>query len=126
LAALIGGDGDICPASGYASLFPAIEKGGAVKILAASGVSPLNIMYSSRSDIKSVKDLPGRTVGTGAPGALLHQLVVATMKKYGVDYTKVNFVNIGSSNDVFKALVAGSIDAGVGPIEVQETSAKYN
>ena len=126
LAGLIGGDGDICPGSGFSGLFPAIEKGATVKILAATIVAPTNVIYSGRPDIKSVKDLVGRTVGTGAPGALLHQLVVAVMNKYGVDYTKVNFVNIGSSNDVFKALVAGSIDAGVGPIEVRQTAGKYN
>ena len=126
LAGLIGGDGDLCPASGYSTLFPAIEKGGAVKILAGSSLAPLNILYSARPDIKSVKDLPGRTVGTGAPGALLHELAVADMKKYGVDYKQVRVVKVGGSSDVFKALVAGTIDAGVGPIDFSDTAGKYN
>jgi hypothetical protein len=126
LAGLISGDGDICPGAGFNALFPAIEKGGTIKILAGAGLAPLNIMYSTRSNIKSVKDLPGHTVATGAPGALLHALAVAVMKKYGVDYKSVSFVNAGSGNDIFKALVAGTVDAGVAPIEFRDTAAKYN
>ena len=126
LAGLIGGDGDICAGAGYTGLFPAIEKGATVKILAGASVAPLNILYSNKPDIQSVKDLPGRTVGTGALGSLLHEQAVADMKKYGVDYHKVSFVNVGSSNDVFKALVGGSIDAGVAPIDFRDTAGKYN
>jgi ABC-type nitrate/sulfonate/bicarbonate transport system substrate-binding protein len=125
LAGLIGGDGDICAGAGYTGLFPAIEKGATIKILAGASVAPLNILYSNKPDIKSVKDLPGRTVGTGALGSLLHEQAVADMKKYGVDYHKVSFVNVGSSNDVFKALVGGSIDAGVAPIDFRDTAGQY-
>ncbi len=125
LAGLISGDGDICAGAGYTGLFPAIEKGATVKILAGASVAPLNMLYSNKPDIHSVKDLPGRTVGTGALGSLLHEQAVAVMKKYGVDYHKVSFVNVGSSNDVFKALVGGSIDAGVAPIDFRDTAGKY-
>ena len=125
LAGLISGDGDICAGAGFSGLFPAIERGAKVKIIAGAGLAPLNIMYSSKPDIKSVKDLPGRTVGTGQMGALLHQLAVGVMIQKGVDYRKVNFVNVGSSNDVFKALVGGAIDAGVAPIEFRDTAAKF-
>ena len=48
------------------------------------------------------------------------------MKKYGVDYKSVNFVNVGSGADIFKALVGGTIDAGVAPVEFRDTApAKY-
>jgi NitT/TauT family transport system substrate-binding protein len=126
LAGLIGGDGDICAGAGYTGVFPAIEKGASIKILAGASVAPLNIMYSNKPDIKSVKDLPGRTVGAGALGSLLHQQAVAAMKKQGVDYKKVSFVTVGSSNDVFKALVGGAIDAGVAPIDFRDTAGQYN
>ena len=124
LAGLISGSGDICPGSGFAQLFPAMAKGAAIKILAGGALAPTNIMYTSKLTIKSVKDLPGHTVGTGAPGALLHELAVGLMLKYGVDYKAVNFVNVGSSGDVFKALVAGTIDAGVAPIDFRDTAAE--
>jgi ABC-type nitrate/sulfonate/bicarbonate transport system substrate-binding protein len=125
LAGVISGDGDICCGSGFSGLFPAIERGARIKILAGAGISPVSILYTNKPDIKSVKDLVGRTVGTGAPGTALHQLVVADLKKYGVDYKKVTFANVGATNDVFKALVAGSIDAGPGPIEFRDTAANY-
>jgi ABC-type nitrate/sulfonate/bicarbonate transport system substrate-binding protein len=125
LAGIISGDGDICGGSGFNGLFPAIEKGAAIKIVAGAGIAPLNILYSRIPEIKSIKDLPGHTVGTGAPGALLHQLVVATMLKYKVDYKKVKFVNVGSSTDVFKALVGGNVEAGAAPIEFRDTAGKY-
>lgn len=125
LAGLISGDADFCAGAGFSGLFPAIERGAKAKIIAGAALAPLNIMYSSKPDIKSVKDLPGRTVGTGQMGALLHQLAVGIMKKHGVDYTKVQFANVGSSADVFKALVSGVIDAGVAPIEFRDSAAKF-
>lgn len=125
LAGLISGDSDICAGAGFTGVFPAVERGAKVKILAAANISPLNILYSSKPDIKSVKDLPGRTVGTGALGSLLHQQAVAVMKKYGVDYKQVKFVNVGSSSDVFRALAAGVVDAGVAPVEHSVDAAKY-
>ena len=126
IAALIGGDGDMCGGAGFSSLFPAIEKGARIKILAGAGLSPLTCIYSKRSDIRTVKDLEGKTVGTGAMGALLHELVVALLLKKGVDYTKVNFVNVGSAPDIFKAVAAGTIDAGPGEIDVFDQQARYN
>ena len=125
LNAMVSGDGDMCPGSGFNQLFPAMEKGAKIKILAGASVAPSAILYTCRPDIKSVKDLEGRTVGTDQPGALLNQLATATMKKYGVDYRKVNFVNVGGSPDIFKALVAKTIDAGAAPIEFRDTAGKY-
>lgn len=124
LAGLISGEGDICSGSGFSALFPAIAKGATVKIVSGGTLAPTNILYTNKPDIKSVKDLPGRTVGTGAPGALLHELAVALMIKYGVDYKAVTFVNVGSGGDVFKALVAGTVEAGVAPIDFRDTAAE--
>lgn len=115
LAALVSGSGDLCSGSGISGLFPAIAQGAKLKIIAGSAVKPTTAIYTKRSDIKEAKDLVGRTVGVGAPGALLHSLLVALLKKKGIDYTQVKFVNIGSSTDVFRAVVAGTVD--VGPSE---------
>lgn len=116
ISALLGGNGDMCAGSGFSSLLPAIEKGAKLKIIAGAALSPLTALYSSRKDIRSAKDLIGKTVGTGAPGALLHELVVGLMIKKGLDYTKVTFVNVGSGNDIFKAVMAGTVDAGHGEV----------
>ena len=125
ISALLGGNGDMCAGSGFSSLLPAIEKGAKLKILAGAALNPLTALYSSRKDIRSAKDLIGKTVGTGAPGALLHELVVGLMIKKGLDYTKVTFVNVGSGNDIFKAVMAGTVDAGHGEVGFYTQQEKY-
>ena len=54
------------------------------------------------------------TVGTGSVGSLLHQLVVGLLLKHDVELSKVRFVNIGASVDVFRAIVVGTVGAGAG------------
>jgi ABC-type nitrate/sulfonate/bicarbonate transport system substrate-binding protein len=125
LAGLIGGNGDMCGGSGFSSLFPAIAKGASIKIIAGAAVVPLTCIYTRRADIKSAKDLVGKTVGTGAPGALLHELVVGLLIKHGIDYTQVKFVNVGSSTDVFRAVIAGTVDAGPGENDLYDHQDKY-
>jgi ABC-type nitrate/sulfonate/bicarbonate transport system substrate-binding protein len=51
---------------------------------------------------------------------------VALLRKHGVDITKVNFVNIGSSTDVFRAVVAKTVDAGPAELDYEEFESKYN
>ena len=40
--------------------------------------------------------------------------MVALLLKHDVELSKVRFVNIGASVDVFRAIVFGTIDAGAG------------
>jgi ABC-type nitrate/sulfonate/bicarbonate transport system substrate-binding protein len=116
IGSLLSGEMDMCALSGFGQVLPAIEKGARLKILAGGALLALQAIMTKNPAIKTVKDLEGRTVGTGSVGALLHQLVVALLRKKGVDEKKVTFVNVGSSTDVFRAIVAGIIDAG--PAEV--------
>jgi ABC-type nitrate/sulfonate/bicarbonate transport system substrate-binding protein len=116
IGSLLSGETDMCALSGFGQVLPAIEKGAKLKILAGGAVLGLQAILTKNPAIKTVKDLEGRTVGTGSIGALLHQLVVALLRKKGVDEKKVTFVNVGSSTDVFRAIVAGTVDAG--PCEV--------
>jgi ABC-type nitrate/sulfonate/bicarbonate transport system substrate-binding protein len=116
IGSLLSGETDMCALSGFGQVLPAIEKGARLKVLAGSAVLPLQAIMTKNPAIKTAKDLEGRTVGTGSIGALLHQLLVALLRKKGVDERKVRFVNVGSSVDVFRAVVAGTVDAG--PYEV--------
>ena len=116
MGSILSGESDISTSAGFAQVLPAIEKGGKMKIIAGAQMVSVHAVYSKKPEIKSVKDLVGKTVGTGAPGALLHTLMVAVLRKYGVDESKVTFVNVGGNQDVFRAIVAGTIDAG--PSEV--------
>jgi NitT/TauT family transport system substrate-binding protein len=116
IGSLLSGEMDMCALSGFGQVLPAIEKGARLKVLAGGAILPLQGILTKNPAIKTVKDLEGRTVGTGSIGALLHQLVVALLRKKGIDEKKVTFVNVGSSTDVFRAIVAGTVDAG--PSEV--------
>jgi len=125
IGALLSGEADICIASGFSQVLPAVERGGKLKVLAGSEVLLLHLVYSCRPEIRSLKDLEGRTVGTGSPGALLHSIVVALLRKNNVDPDKVRFVNVGSSADVFRAIVAKVVDAGPSELDYEEQQAKY-
>jgi ABC-type nitrate/sulfonate/bicarbonate transport system substrate-binding protein len=125
IGSLIGGDTDVCMLSGFAQAFPAIEKGARLKVLAGANALAPNSLFSSRPEIKSLKDLEGKTVGTGAIGAALHQITVALLLKNKVDVSKVTFVNIGTTVDIFKALIAGTVDAGCVNVDVYDQMSKY-
>lgn len=125
VSSLIGGDMDISTMSGFGQVFPAIERGGKLKILAGAMLLPSVAIFTSKPNVKSLKDLEGKIVGSGSPGALVHQLTVALLKKKGVDYKRVQFVNIGSSVDVFRAVTVGTIDAGVGEVTYADEQEKY-
>ncbi len=125
MGALISGSSDICMLSGFGQVLAAVEKGGRLKVVAGAGVVPFQAMFTKRADIRTMKDLEGKTIGTGSLGALLHQTVVALLEKKGVDTKKVNFVNVGSSADVFRAVVAGTVDAGPGLYDVYDQKQKY-
>lgn len=125
IGALINGEVDVCMISGFSSLLPAIEKGAKLKVLCGAGTLVGQCIFSKRPEIRRMKDLVGKTVGIGAVGALLHEITVAMLRKHGVDEKKVNFISIGSSTAVFKALVSGTIDAGSSEIDNYPSQAKY-
>jgi ABC-type nitrate/sulfonate/bicarbonate transport system substrate-binding protein len=125
LAALLSGDSDIAVFASLAPILPAIEKGAKIRVVAGCHLLTEQGIVTKNPSIKSMKDLVGKTVGTGAPGSLLHQEVVALAQKAGVDYTKITYANVGSSADVFRAVVQGTIDAGPVQTDNIAQAAKY-
>jgi len=125
MGAIISGGSDICAMSGFSQVLPAIEKGARMKLIGTAGQLAVQTIYTTRPNIRTVKDLEGRTVGVGSLGALLHQMMVAILRKKGVATAKVTFANIGSSADVFRAVVAGTVDAGPGQVDVYDQQEKY-
>ena len=126
LGGLLGGDLDSSMMSGFGQVFPAIEKGAKLKVIAATSLSPSLALFTSKPEVKTLKDLEGRVVCTGSLGALLHQLTVALLQKNGVDLSKVRFVNIGASGDVFRATTMGTVDAGTGEAAILEDMTGYS
>lgn len=118
IRALVSGEVQLANA-GTAPIMPAIEKGAKMKIV-GSVVPKSSFMLYAKKDISTLKDLYGKNVGTGAPGAILHILIVSLMEREKLDPGKVNFFNIGSTPEIYKALLAGKIDAGVSLVDYIE------
>jgi ABC-type nitrate/sulfonate/bicarbonate transport system substrate-binding protein len=125
LAGVFSGSIDMAPLSGFSQVFPAIEKGADLKITNAATLVPMLALFSGKPNVKSLKDLEGKVVGSGALGSLIHQLTVTLLKKYNVDVSKVRFINLGSNTDVFKGVMIGNVDAGVGPSSFVPDAAVY-
>jgi len=125
VSAIMSGDVDLCPGAGFGQVLTAIEKGASLKVIGGCCVLIPQALFSANEEVKTLKDLEGRTIGTGAPGALLHNMTVAMLRKNGVDWNKVRFVNVGSSAQVFRAVAAGTVDAGPSLVDVYDQQEKY-
>jgi ABC-type nitrate/sulfonate/bicarbonate transport system substrate-binding protein len=110
--ALVKGDADACIYSGFSPVLTAIEQGAPLKIVAGANLLPVQAVFAKSPAITRLKDLEGKTVGVGAAGALLHQVMYAALEKVGADPSKVKFVDIGSSAQVWRAILADKVDAG--------------
>jgi ABC-type nitrate/sulfonate/bicarbonate transport system substrate-binding protein len=126
LGALVSGSVDVSTMAGFGQVFPAIERGGGLKIIGGALLSPTLAMYTGKAEIKSLKDLEGRTIGVGSLGALVHQLTGALLRKYQVDLSKVTFANIGSTSAIFRAVSAGTVDAGVGEAALIASAGQFH
>lgn len=125
IGALLSGEADICTASGFGQVLTADARGADLRLIAGSESLLLHLVFSCRPEIQTLKDLEGRTVGVGAVGALLHSIMVAILHKNNVDPSRVRFVNIGSSADVFRAVAAKVVDAGPAELDFEVVAAKY-
>ena len=90
--------------------FPAIAQGAGLKLIGTNNPRVPHVLFGKK-EINDLRDLYGRLVGVAAPGAFLHALITATMVKEGLDPERVQWVNIGASPDVFRAMVGGKIDS---------------
>lgn len=106
--------------SGIGQVFPAIAKGARLRIIGGAINRPQLAVYTRRGEIASLKDLESKVIGAGSVGALTWQLTVTLLRQAGVEVSKVRFVNIGSSADVFRAVAAGTIDAGAAAASLSE------
>jgi ABC-type nitrate/sulfonate/bicarbonate transport system substrate-binding protein len=125
MAGLLSNQHDICMWAGINTLFPAVESGADLKVVAGATIVPQYALFSANPAIKTLKDLEGKTMGVGALGALVHATVVALLTKNNVDVKKVKFVNVGSSANAFKAIAAKAVDAGLSTSDYLEEYPKY-
>lgn len=123
LKGVVSGEIDSAGATPSASMI-AIGEGAPIKLIGTVVAKVTNYLYA-KTDIKSMQDLYGKNVGVGSTGAFLYSLGTGAMKRAGLDPDKVNWVTVGTSNDVWTALVAQKIDAGVSNYDVYIELPKY-
>jgi ABC-type nitrate/sulfonate/bicarbonate transport system substrate-binding protein len=121
LGSVVSGDMDVCTLSGFSNVLTAMQRGANLKIINGGVVLGQQTVVTNRPDIKSVKDLAGKTIGVGALGAQLHQIMLALLLKKGVDPSTVTWTNVGSTADVYRAVVQKTVDAGPAQIDVLPT-----
>jgi ABC-type nitrate/sulfonate/bicarbonate transport system substrate-binding protein len=126
LGGIYGGSIDVVPMSGFGQLFPAVERGAKLKIINAATLIPLLALFSAKPGVRELKDLEGKVMGVGSVGSLDYLLTITLLRKYAVNVSTVRFVDIGSNIDTFKAVMAGTIDAGVGPASYVDDAGAYN
>lgn len=109
--AIAAGAADVCMVSGYNMVLPRIEQGAKVKIVGAGMKKCALTVFAKSTGIKTLADLKGRTVAVGPTQGLLHTLMLQLMKAKGIDASQVNFVDKGSNDHCYEAVVNGEADA---------------
>jgi ABC-type nitrate/sulfonate/bicarbonate transport system substrate-binding protein len=71
----------------------------------------------ARGDVRTVADLRGKTLGTAALGSLPHLATISWLRTQGVDPSDVQFIALGPTPEVFRAIVAGKVDGGVAGVD---------
>ncbi len=105
------GEADICMVSGYNQVLPRIARGAAVRIVGAGMRKAALAIFAYPQNAAELSDLAGKTVAVGPSSGLLHTLMVRLLKDAGLDPRKPRFVNFGSNEQCFRAVVEGRADA---------------
>ena len=109
--AIAAGAADVCMVSGYNMVLSRIAQGARVKIVGA-GMKKCALTVFARPDgIKTLADLKGKTVAVGPTSGLLHTLMLQLMKEKGLDASQINFVDKGSNDQCYEAVVKNEADA---------------
>jgi NitT/TauT family transport system substrate-binding protein len=110
IQALIADQADIGIATLNAGLAAVLQKQDIVVFALASGARPYLVM-TAQQDIKSLKDLEGKTVGVIALVDSTYYLPVMQMRAANVDVGKVRWQPVGGGAGRGNALISGGIQA---------------
>jgi NitT/TauT family transport system substrate-binding protein len=103
----------------------ATSRGGDMKIIGCQWPGlPYGIFVPN--SINSLADLKGKTFAISAPSANPAVVARGVLEKYGVPASSVNFANLGSDLDRFKAVVAGVAAAAIVSDEYEPIAEKQN
>ncbi|AHF76587.1 NMT1/THI5 domain protein, transporter [Sodalis praecaptivus] len=101
------GDADI------ASTLTAAEAGADVRIIGLSYSNTSQVIVANLDRIKTLADLGGEgvSVAVNSIGDFMYVMLQGVLAKHGIDAGKINFIEMGSSGDRMRALLAGRVDA---------------
>ena len=105
------GAADVCMVSGYNMVLSRIAQGARVKIVGAGMKKCALTVFAKPDGTKTLAGLRGKTVAVGPTRGLLHTLMLQLMKEKGIDASQVNFVDKGSNDQCYDAVVRGEVDA---------------
>ena len=107
--AIAAGSLDIASVINSASVILANAAGNPVEIFAGfSKPEKMFTIMTANPDIKTPADLKGKKIA-GPKGTVLHELLVAALKKEGLSINDVEHINMGIPNAV-QAMLAGRVD----------------
>jgi NitT/TauT family transport system substrate-binding protein len=119
--AVLSGSVDVAASNGLLGTIGAFSKGAPIRVTAASMTgSPELFWYAkTESNIKSVKDLAGKSMGFSQPGSSTHLVGQALLDHFKI---KAKMVPSGTPSGSFTMTMSGQIDAGwsVPPFRLQE------
>lgn len=121
-AGLASGSVDIANCLGGTSAILAFVNGVDLKVIGIYGRSPKAFTILAKDgSVRNVADLKGKKVA-GPKGTILHQLLVAALKKEGLKPGDVDFVGMGLPEGV-TAMLNGNVDAclAAGPAVLRAT-----
>lgn len=70
------------------------------------------IIITANKDIKSVKDLRGRSVGIFKPNTIARAITKKMISDEGVELSTVRFITYARLEDIIKDVITGELDAG--------------
>jgi NitT/TauT family transport system substrate-binding protein len=115
IEALLGGSVDVAAAS-LSDVMPLAADGRDVRgflLLYTRPSAALAVAPAMKDNIRTVRDLKGRTVGVSAPGSWTHQFLNYLLITNGIAPEEVSAVSVGMSASSVAALEHGTVDAAV-------------
>lgn len=111
------GDADV------ASTLAAAEAGADVRIIGLSYSNTSQVIVVNADRTSSIEDIAakGGTIAVNSIGDFMYVMLIGVLGKRGIDASKLNFIEMGSSGDRARALVAGRVDAV--PMHVEQAAA---
>jgi NitT/TauT family transport system substrate-binding protein len=119
--AVLSGSVDIAASNGVLGTIGAFARGAPIRVTAASMTGSPDLFWYARteSNIKSIKDLEGKSIGFSQPGSSTHLVAQSLLDHFKI---KAKLVPSGTPSGSFTMVMSGQIDAGwtVPPFRLQE------